>query len=167
MGRAGLLDFYSSTINHHKVLILDLVFVIDQVSLILQETLRLYPVPGALVRQASKRVKLGNIDIPTGTQLYMSIIAVHHDTKSWGEDALEFNPMRFTEPRQHSSSYFPFGLGLHYCVGQNLALIEMKIVLAMVLQRYSFVVSPTYAHGPMVLMSVSPQYGMEIIFRRL
>ena len=53
--------------------------------------------------------------------------------------------MRFVEPRKHLAPYFPFGLGPNYCVGQNLALFEMKIVLVMVLQRYSFVVSPTYA----------------------
>ncbi|TKY57732.1 Cytochrome P450 734A1 [Spatholobus suberectus] len=137
------------------------------VNLILQEALRLYPNPGALVRQVNKRVQLGNIDIPVGTQLYLSITSAHHDTKLWGEDALEFNPMRFVEPRKHLAPYFPFGLGPNYCVGQNLALFEMKIVLAMVLQRYSFVVSPTYAHGPMLLMSVTPQYGMQIVFRRL
>ncbi|KAL2318682.1 hypothetical protein Fmac_032558 [Flemingia macrophylla] len=136
-------------------------------NLILQETLRLYPNPGALVRQVNKRVKLGNVDIIAGTQLYLSITSTHHDTKLWGEDALEFNPMRFVEPRRDSPPYFPFGLGPKYCVGQTLALLEMKVILAMVLQRYSFVVSPTYAHAPMLLMTVTPQYGMQIIFRRL
>lgn len=139
----------------------------NQVSLVIQETLRLYPVAAVMVRQASKRVNIGNIDILAGTQLYMSIISVHHDTQIWGEDAIDFNPMRFTKSQKHSSSYFPFGFGPNYCVGQNLALIEMKIVLAMLLQRYSFTVSPTYVHGPMLVMSVSPQYGMQIVFRRL
>ncbi|KAK7291178.1 hypothetical protein RIF29_06116 [Crotalaria pallida] len=137
------------------------------VSLIIQETLRLYPITGASVRQAIKRVKVGNIDIPAGTELYMSITTVQHDKELWGEDALEFNPMRFAEPRNHAAPYFPFGLGPKYCVGQNLAMVEMKIVLALILQRYSFFVSPTYAHGPMLVMSVSPQYGMQIVFRRL
>ena len=119
------------------------------------------------MRQASKRVKLGNIDIPAGTQFFLSMLAVQHDEDIWGEDAHEFNPRRFTEPRKHPASYIPFGLGSHFCVGQNLALIEMKIVLAMILQRYSFAVSPTYAHAPMLLMTLTPQYGAQLVFRTL
>ncbi|KAI4296134.1 hypothetical protein L6164_036117 [Bauhinia variegata] len=137
------------------------------VNLIIQETLRLYPLTTALVRQASKRTKVGNIDIPAGTQFYLSQISVHHDTKIWGEDALEFNPIRFTEPRKLQASFFPFGLGPNFCVGQNLAMVEMRVVLAMILQRYAFVVSPTYAHAPMLLMSLRPQYGLQLEFRRL
>jgi len=155
------------TTKKNKKIILSESHISNQVSLVLQETLRLYPVAAVMVRQASKRVNVGSIDILTGTQLYMSITSVHHDTKTWGEDALEFNPMRFTKSQKHSSSYFPFGFGPNYCVGQNLALIEMKIVLAMLLQRYSFTVSPTYVHGPTLVMTVSPQYGMQIVFRRL
>lgn len=140
---------------------------IEQVNLILQETNRLYPVAAAFIRQATKNVKIGNIEIPAGTQFFLSMAAMHHDSELWGESAHEFNPMRFTEPRKHSCSYIPFGLGSHFCVGQNLASIEMKLVLPMILQRYSFVVSPTYAHGPMVLMGLSPQYGLQLILRRL
>lgn len=119
------------------------------------------------MRQASRRVKLGNIDIPAGTQIFLSMAALHHDTELWGESAHEFDPMRFTEPRKHACSYIPFGLGPNFCVGQNLALIETKVVLPMILQRYSFVVSPTYAHGPMFLMGLSPQYGLQLVFRKL
>ncbi|KAL2973906.1 hypothetical protein AAZX31_14G073700 [Glycine max] len=146
IAREEVLSFFGPNTSPTSETLNDLKLV--SVNLILQETLRLYPNPGTLARQTIKRVHSSC-------------------TKLWGEDALGFNPMRFVEPRKHLAPYFPFGLGPNYCVGQNLALFEMKIVLAMVLQRYSFVVSPTYAHGPMLLMTVTPQYGMQIIFRRL
>ncbi|WCJ35275.1 cytochrome P450 family 721 subfamily A polypeptide 1 [Euphorbia peplus] len=137
------------------------------VSLIINETLRLYPPATFLNRQASKRVKLGNLDIPAGTQLYMSVAAVHHDPDIWGEDVNEFNPMRFNESRNHLASFFPFGLGPRICVGQNLAMVEAKIVLAMVIRQFSFVLSPSYVHAPTMLMTLIPEHGAQIVFSRI
>ncbi|KAL0323108.1 UNVERIFIED_CONTAM: cytochrome [Sesamum angustifolium] len=137
------------------------------VTLILQETLRLYPPAAMLLRQTAKNIKLGRLDIPANTEFNLPILAVHHDTEIWGSDANEFNPHRFSEPRKHMASYFPFGIGPRFCVGQNLAMVEAKIILAMIIQRFSLAISPTYVHAPVLAWTLEPQYGAQIILSRV
>ncbi|XP_068657085.1 cytochrome P450 734A1-like [Aristolochia californica] len=137
------------------------------VTMVLDETLRLYSPAVMLKRQAYRDVKLGNFNIPSGTQFYIPTISLHRDTRLWGEDSEEFNPQRFEEPRKHLAAFFPFGLGSRICVGQNLAMVEAKVVVAMVLQRFILSVAPTYVHAPTQLVTLQPQYGAHILFQNI
>uniref|UniRef100_A0A7C9AQ53 11-oxo-beta-amyrin 30-oxidase n=1 Tax=Opuntia streptacantha TaxID=393608 RepID=A0A7C9AQ53_OPUST len=137
------------------------------INMILNETLRLYPPTVMMKRRTTKDINLGNLNIPAETQLYLAMTAVHRDVELWGEDADEFNPMRLSVPRKHLASFFPFSLGPRVCVGQNLATVESRIILAMIIQQYSFRLSPTYVHAPMQVMALQPQHGAHIIFRKI
>ncbi|KAF7838658.1 cytochrome P450 734A1 [Senna tora] len=140
-------------------------------SMIVNESLRLYPPTIATIRRAKTDVELGNYQIPRGTELLIPILAVHHDQSLWGTDANEFNPGRFSEgvarAAKHPVAFIPFGLSVRTCIGQNLAVLQTKLALAIILQRFSFRLSPSYKHAPTVLMLLYPQYGAPIIFRRL
>ena len=56
------------------------------------------------------------------------------------------------EHRKHLASFFPFALSPGICVAKILAMVEAKIVLAMIIQHFTFVVSPTYGHALMLLL---------------
>lgn len=137
--------------------------------MILNETLRLYPPAVATIRRAKRDVTLGGVSVPRDTELLIPIMAMHHDAALWGDDATRFDPARFAggaaKAAAHPLAFIPFGLGPRMCIGQNLALLEAKLTLAVVLQRFELARSPSYVHAPTVLMLLYPQYGAPVIFR--
>lgn len=135
--------------------------------MILNEAIRLYPPVGMLARETLKDVKLGGMDIPVNTTLLLATAAIQYDTKIWGEDAEEFNPMRFANPSNHLLPFYPFGFGPRVCVAQSLAMVEAKIIVAMILRHYHFQLSPSYVHAPKTFITLEPQFGAQILFRRV
>ncbi|KAF8408897.1 hypothetical protein HHK36_004966 [Tetracentron sinense] len=141
------------------------------VTMILYEVLRLYPPIVFLVRLTYKKMQLGEISLPPGVLLSLPTILVHHDREFWGEDAQEFKPERFfkgvSKATKNQVSFFPFGWGPRICFGQNFAMIEAKMAIAMILQHFSFSLSPSYAHGPHTVVTLHPQYGAHMILHKL
>lgn len=138
--------------------------------MIVNESLRLYPPTVATIRKAKADVELGGTyKIPCGTELLIPILAVHHDQATWGPYANEFNPSRFSEgvsrAARHPFAFIPFGLGVRTCVGMNLAILQTKLTLAIMLQRFNFRLAPSYQHAPTVLMLLYPRHGAPIIFQ--
>lgn len=139
---------------------------------ILSETLRLYPPVIITMRAALGDMKLGDMDIPKGMAFTIPILAIHHDKEVWGEDAGEFHPERFAHGvgkacKKGSIGYMPFLQGPRNCVGQNLALMEAKLVMAMVLQRFRLEASPNYRHCPASELTLRPRFGAPVILHRL
>ncbi|XP_058095276.1 cytochrome P450 CYP72A616-like [Magnolia sinica] len=141
------------------------------VTMILYEVLRLYPSVAAIFRHTYKKVDLGGISIPQGVDLMLPTLLIHHDPELWGEDHEEFKPERFSggvsKASKDQTAFFPFGWGPRICIGQNFAMIEARMALAMILQNFSFSLSPSYTHAPYTLISLQPQYGAQVILHRI
>lgn len=106
----------------------------------LYETLRLYPPTSALSTQTVQDIELGDYAIPAGTIVLLSMHTTHHSARFWDcPDA--FNPDRFLEtatPGGHKYAYFPFGGGLHNCIGRHFAELEMLLVIVSFFKAFSF-----------------------------
>ncbi|CAL4904525.1 unnamed protein product [Urochloa decumbens] len=140
-------------------------------TMVIQETLRLYPPASLIMREALMDVKLGGVDVPRGTIIQVAISMLHLNKEAWGPDADEFRPDRFANGAaaacKPAHMYMPFGYGPRLCTGQNLAMAELKVVLACLLTKFSFSMSPGYQHAPSFRLTIEPEFGMPLIVTRL
>ncbi|PHT76764.1 Cytochrome [Capsicum annuum] len=140
------------------------------VTMILYETLRLFPPLPVFGRRTSEEVKLGDLNVPAGVILIIPAILVHYDKEVWGEDAKKFKPERFSgvsKATKGQVSFIPFIWGTRVCIGQKFAMMEAKMAIAMILHKFSFELSPSYTHAPFATIIIHPQYGAPLLMRKL
>ncbi|MFQ6658560.1 hypothetical protein Gotur_027772, partial [Gossypium turneri] len=106
-------------------------------TMIINETLRLYGPTNVLQRTGTREIQLGKLILPANIDILPLNIGLHRDTHFWGNDVHHFKPERFAEGIAKATNYtaaafFPFGLGPRSCVGMTFAMIETKIALSMI-----------------------------------
>ncbi|KAM0826733.1 hypothetical protein ACQ4PT_068692 [Festuca glaucescens] len=139
---------------------------LKMVTMILYEVLRLYPSSIHLSRKTYKEVQIGDTKYPAGVMIELAVLFMHHDPDIWGTDVHEFKPERFADGISKASknpgAFLPFGWGPRICIGQNFALLEAKMAICMILQRFEFVLAPSYTHAPHTVVTLHPMHGAQI-----
>lgn len=105
---------------------------------IVTEVLRLYPPVHTIPRRAKTDVEVEGYRIPKGNEIHLSVIGVHRDGQFYDEPR-EFRPDRWTENFEAELpdyAYIPFGGGRRTCIGREFALLEARLVLATIGQRF-------------------------------
>ncbi|XP_060108382.1 ultra-long-chain fatty acid omega-hydroxylase [Heteronotia binoei] len=105
----------------------------------IKESLRLHPPVTVVSRRCTEDVRLpdGRV-IPKGTICLVSIYGTHHNPAVWPEPEV-YNPYRFdpgTCQQQPPLAFMPFSAGPRNCIGQNFAMSELKVALALTLLRF-------------------------------
>lgn len=131
---------------------------------VLEESMRLYPPLWGTNRIAIEDDEFNGIQIKKGTTIAIYTYGVHHSPEHW-EDPESFNPQRFDKDQKkgrHKNAFMPFGGGRRMCIGQHFGMMEMKMILAKMVQRYDMELVPNQAIKPIASMNLQAQNGIHL-----
>lgn len=131
---------------------------LDQV---IQESMRVLPPLPWNGRVTSQPTELGGYRLPTGTEVLVSIYQTHHMPDLYSEPEV-FNPRRWETMTRNTFEYNPFSSGPRSCIGAAFAKLEIKIVLAMLLQRYRLQCIPQLTVDRKGVIVMTPKQGMPM-----
>ncbi|XP_055417977.1 cytochrome P450 3A28 [Bubalus kerabau] len=112
----------------------------EYLDMVVNETLRMFPIAGRLERVCKKDVEIHGVTIPKGTTVLVPLFVLHNNPELWPEPE-EFRPERFSKKNKNSINpyvYLPFGTGPRNCLGMRFAIMNIKLALIRILQNFSF-----------------------------
>jgi cytochrome P450 len=136
----------------------------------LRESMRLYPAAHGMNRSTRNEEILAGYHIPAGSWLEVSIWGIHHSPAVWQQPEM-FDPERFDIPAGqfpggHRYAWMPFGAGPRACIGMQIAMLEIPIVIAAVLR--SFVLETPLSSVPLhAAITVLPSAALPLQLRPL
>jgi len=138
------------------------------VRMAIEESMRLYPPVWALAREAAHEDEIGGYRIPARSTVILSPFVTHRHPAFWERPEV-FDLDRFTPERvaqRSKGAYFPFLGGPHQCIGNEFAMLEMGLILAMVLQRFDVELLPDPAIRPKAALTLRPSAPVQVALRR-
>jgi cytochrome P450 len=133
----------------------------------LKECLRLYPPAlGVFLRRAVEDVRIRDWLVPKGSLVNILSIVPHMDPR-WFPDPGRFDPSRFMGDAAKTierGAYLPFGTGPRVCIGQGFAAMEMTLILAMLVQRFTLRPAPGQQQpGIRMQVTLRPHGGLRLV----
>ena len=132
--------------------------------MVVRESLRLYPPAPGLAREPLEDVRIGRYEIPRGSLVIVSTYALHRDARFF-DDPERFDPERFAagwEERIPRYAYLPFGGGPRVCIGNGFAMMEARLAVAAIAQRWQFLLEPGQEVVPVQLVALRPKNGIRM-----
>ncbi|TMW65590.1 hypothetical protein Poli38472_008232 [Pythium oligandrum] len=151
-GQAGRKDAFLTTEHTRHLVYLEAA---------IREVLRLYPAaPTNMRKVANDTVVGGDIPLYEGQIVLISAYAMARNRDVWGPDAREFKPERWIDEKTGeliqvpSTKFIVFSTGPRTCIGKHLALLQLRVVTANLLNRFDFEIDPANdgSHEPSTLL---------------
>jgi len=131
---------------------------------VLKESMRIIPPAPVTWRRAAHSIEVGGYEIPEGTEVYASIYETHHMPELYPEPE-RFDPGRWETTDPGTYEYIPFNAGPRRCIGASFAMMEIKVVLAVLLRRYRLESLPQKVDR-FGFPVISPKGGLQMVVHR-
>ncbi|MHA7821003.1 MAG: cytochrome P450 [Erythrobacter sp.] len=131
-----------------------------------KEALRMVPPVPSMPRRALRDFEFMGYRIPAGQPVGINIHWTHHSEEYW-DDPATFDPMRFTPDKvkaRHKYAWVPFGGGAHMCLGLHFAYMQVKVLIAQLLQRYRIEAPAGYKPDWQEWPIPQPKDGLKVDF---
>ena len=128
---------------------------------VVKESLRLIPPVVWGVRYGGDDFELGGYRHEKGSSVIFSSHVTHRLSELYAEP-LRFNPRRWETIKPSPYEYFPFNAGPRRCLGAEFAMMELKITLAILLQKYRLTLLPNQRIDRVGLTGSLPKHGIKI-----
>jgi len=118
---------------------------LNYMDMVIKEVLRYgSPIAAIVSRKAQEDIQVDKYIIPKDTPIGLGIHAIHHNPEFWPNPEV-FDPERFSPTKaikQHPFAFLPFSLGRRVCIGNTFSLLEQRIFLSTLLQKYTILPPP-------------------------
>ena len=107
------------------------------------------------------------IHIPKGSLVIPYIYGTHRNPAIW-QDAETFNPARFDKEQRRERGvfeYIPFGGGPRICIGNNMAIMQMLLIIVTIVRQYDFSMAGNKTVGIRPMMLLRPNGPVWMNFR--
>lgn len=128
------------------------------------ETMRLYPPVPIMLRSALAPDTICGRTVSRHTVIVIAPWVIHRHRKLWRHPD-RFDPDRFSPDQMVSRSryaFLPFSTGPRVCVGESLADMQLRVIIAMLAQRFRFRLVPGHPVEPSSLVTLLPRRGMKM-----
>ena len=126
---------------------------------VLNESLRIRPPAGILIRKIAKDTELDGYSLKQGWLAIFSIYNIHHHPDFWQQPE-QFDPERFLNGENRRFSFMPFGTGERVCIGNHFALLESQLLLSMIIQHFDLQLLNTDEAEIEMAVTLKPKSGI-------
>ncbi len=128
------------------------------------ETLRIHPVAMlTFPRIVQAPVELLGHKLAAKTVITGCIYLMHHREDLY-PNSQEFRPERFLERQYSPYEFMPFGGGVRRCIGEALAMFEIKLVIATILSNYELNLANNKPEKPARRgITLAPKNGVKMV----